>query len=154
MNVVSWFVRFVLLVAGLGMAGGAVWLGGVIATLVVSVSTTSDQSVVGILMDRLPISLAVGVVSVIFWGILFKELLEHVEYEEKFDTVWELFLLGINGSMFGLLFGVIATPFQAGGVSAWITPWDFLLIMGLAPVVHVAKYLVLDASDLLNRQCA
>ncbi|MEK7608332.1 MAG: hypothetical protein AAB495_02030 [Patescibacteria group bacterium] len=49
--------------------------------------------------------------------------------------------------IFSFLFGIGAAPFTRFGFMpwTWATPWDFLLILGLVPMIFVVHDLIVDS---------
>lgn len=122
-NIVS---RVIVLIVGLGLACGAVWSGSEYKELHAPFVLTA---MLGIIFTA---------IGGFLLGIFGKELIE--ERELCIDTVVDTFAVSLCPIFIGFIFGAIVTPFRSGaGFGAWITPWDFLLILGFLPTIFAVR---------------
>ena len=85
------------------------------------------------------------IIAIVVGGIMFsacvRELLKEVEDVSRFSSNKAVVAASLGAICFMFLFGLIVAPFDKG---AWMTPWDFLLILGLLPIIFVVRSLKVD----------
>ncbi len=63
-----------------------------------------------------------------------------------FDSVTSMMYASLTLICFSFLFGAIIAPIGSSkaGLDVWVSPWSFLLIVGLLPMIFVVKGLIAD----------
>lgn len=130
--------RIILLVAGLALAWCALWGASVMKNWVVSLEPPDGAVPEWALVFIAFIVLVVG-------GILLVGFIRRIQQDTSFDDAGEVLTASLQLICFGFLFGAIVAPVGSGtGVGAWLTPWDFLLILGFLPTVFVVQDIITD----------
>lgn len=135
-NVVN---RIILVIAGLALSWCAVWGAGGINRW----ATAHDGSAAGDGTILLLVILAV--VAVIVGAAVFVVFIDELMEDKRVDTVDAVSAIGLGAICFSFVFGAIVSPVGSdAGIGVWITPWDFLLVLGAIPMVFAVKEIVVD----------
>lgn len=133
--------RVILLVAGLTIAWCAAWGGSEMSTWALTFNGPSSVfAIIGMVV--------LGIIAAFFGGCVVGCFVQCVICEgEDIDDAESVCAISLSAICFALLFGLIVRPFESGAdIGAWVTPLDFLLVLGFLPVVFVVKDLITDIS--------
>lgn len=90
-------------------------------------------------------TVSIGTIAGVVGVVLFSMFVRFVTQGDDFRDVESAVMSATIAVCFAYLFGAIATPTdRTADIQRWVTPWSFLLILGVLPMVFVMKDVVVD----------